>query len=705
MDPFVYLPQFPFVICKSCQFACVGREVNRHLRERHPSVPASERSRIVQAVQAVPGVIQDQRGLREFQFPAPDIEAIPYIQPPKEDGLRCNQCGFVTRAWRWMRDHCRNTHGWQNPWKRGGNVRLRAQEAREVPWTTGVRCQRFFPKRAASGWFEVGRSQEGNAQETGIPLPAEDPVERVKRLHREQAARFRAKTAERVRVSDDKTEPHGWLRRTGWAMHLKELDVEVLRKAADPIREDEPVLQRMWEIFERVLDQARATAEPNKVGSAALFEVQRKEVQVKPRRPFDNRLEDDTWARYKEVWRKLMGIWWRMEQLPEDERPPYRLTKRQGNLFDVFAEEVQAAVEDAGQHITGRQVSETTLERMCLDMIIASLDHQLKQGHYDNVIISGLAVLGVRDDGGWVSAMDYTPLYSAVIKTARMMVVYQSYWEREDEIAELITQGFEDDEAREQAEGMFSKVRARVQRFMTTTSGNPAAQPTPMDWIFETRSYGLHIRYNTPATGSIDWKGEQVTHRGIRFTMSALSEMLHTLVDEARELMAELACVEKVGVDRLPRIEWRKMEDDHGEDRVGYSFLTDERNEWLSKGEGWVLERIEESNSRRAAWIPTGGSEKPYKEEAIRRYGRAVEQFRERLWMFTHLTGGQQAPLCMEEQTARNSQLTSSFIIETHKIPDSAVTPRQKSALIDDPLTRRFAIGQARQSKSASDPL
>ncbi|KJZ68502.1 hypothetical protein HIM_12103 [Hirsutella minnesotensis 3608] len=126
------------------------------------------------------------------------------------------------------------------------------------------------------------------------------------------------------------------------------------------------------------------------VGSAALFEVQRKEVQVKPRRPFDNRLEDDTWARYKEVWRKLMGIWWRMEQLPEDERPPYRLTKRQGNLFDVFAEEVQAAVEDAGQHITGRQVSETTLERMCLDMIIASLDHQLKQGHYDNVIISGL---------------------------------------------------------------------------------------------------------------------------------------------------------------------------------------------------------------------------------------------------------------------------------------------------------------------------
>ncbi len=636
IEPFTYLTEYRTIVCKTCRFGCVAQEAATHLKRHHDTIDVGERNRIAQAVKAIPSVLQRQADLVDFQFPAPTSELVPFIAPPQMDGIKCKSCPFVARQRQRIQEHCRRAHGWENPERRGRVARHRKQPP-DVPWVTGIRCQRFFPTRIASGWFEVARSDRRNGEVHG-PAPDEDPVERVKRLHREQVTRFKAKAVGKVQVGDDKTEPNGWLERTGWAKHLKELDVDMLRRAADPIRDDEAVLQRMWEILERVLDQSQATAEPKKVGSAALFEAQRKDVQVKPRRPFDNRLEDDTWARYKEVWRKLLSVWWRMEQVPDDERPPYRLTKRQGDLFDAFEE---AVVESEGQHITTRRVSEKTLERMCLDVIIASLDHQLKQSDYDNVIISGLAVLGVRDDGGWVSALDYTPIYSAVIKTARMMVVYQSYWEREDEIAELVTQGFEDDEARERAEGMFSKVRARVQRFMTTTSGNPAAQPTPMDWIFETRSYGLHIRYNTPTSGSIDWKGEQITHRGVRFTMSGLSEMLHTLVDETRDLLAELACVESEGVDRLPRIEWRKMEDDHSEDRVGYSFLTDERNEWLGKGEGWVLGRIEESRSRSVAWFPTGGSPKPYREEAIRRYGRAVEQFRERLWMLVHMTSGQ----------------------------------------------------------------
>lgn len=43
-----------------------------------------------------------------------------------------------------------------------------------------------------------------------------------------------------------------------------------------------------------MLDRARATAVPGKVGFAALFEVARKEIHIKPRKLFDNRLEDDT---------------------------------------------------------------------------------------------------------------------------------------------------------------------------------------------------------------------------------------------------------------------------------------------------------------------------------------------------------------------------------------------------------------------------
>ncbi|WDK09357.1 DNA helicase [Colletotrichum graminicola] len=50
----------------------------------------------------------------------------------------------------------------------------------------------------------------------------------------------------------------------------------------------------MWTVTERVLHKARTISTPHQVGNAVLFEVQPKEAHVKPARPFDNRLEDQT---------------------------------------------------------------------------------------------------------------------------------------------------------------------------------------------------------------------------------------------------------------------------------------------------------------------------------------------------------------------------------------------------------------------------
>jgi hypothetical protein len=56
--------------------------------------------------------------------------------------------------------------------------------------------------------------------------------------------------------------------------------------------------------------------------------------------------------------------------------------------------------------------------RFCINLV----DHPLQDNEYKNAIISGLAVLGIRDDEGWLDAQDYTPKYLAVIKLARLMV-------------------------------------------------------------------------------------------------------------------------------------------------------------------------------------------------------------------------------------------------------------------------------------------
>jgi hypothetical protein len=47
----------------------------------------------------------------------------------------------------------------------------------------------------------------------------------------------------------------------------------------------------------------------------------------------------------------------------------------------------------------------------------------MQDNEYKSTLISGLAVLGIREGEKRLDAEDYTPKYSAVIKLARLIVV------------------------------------------------------------------------------------------------------------------------------------------------------------------------------------------------------------------------------------------------------------------------------------------
>ncbi|KAI5460647.1 hypothetical protein BGZ63DRAFT_405112 [Mariannaea sp. PMI_226] len=72
----------------------------------------------------------------------------------------------------------------------------------------------------------------------------------MKRIHREQAERFDSKAKKKTRVANEKTEPNGWVNHVGWADHLDGLDPDLMLEAVLPIKEDELVLQGMWESLE-----------------------------------------------------------------------------------------------------------------------------------------------------------------------------------------------------------------------------------------------------------------------------------------------------------------------------------------------------------------------------------------------------------------------------------------------------------------------
>ncbi len=338
MEPFVHLPAFGFVACTTCRYACIADEVATHLRHHHSeSMNVDRRKVVVEAVAKIPDIIRNQEELRNFRYPPPTTEPIPFIAPPRADGIRCNECGFVIRTVQGIQAHCRKEHGWQNEWTKGGNIKQKAQQPRQVPWTTGIRCQRFFKSRSASSYFEVRQCD-------GAPDRADDPAallaERLLQSHAQQAAVFSDTTSNlSIGLHDEKAEPNLWLRRVGWDEHLQGLDAKRLRATLSPTPHDNPVLFTVWSSLDRVLDQAQQSATTSIAGHAALFEIERKTPNVKPKRPFDSRLEPDTWARYKAVMCKLLNCLLCVDAWDVRDRPPYRLSNRQAELLRRLRDE------------------------------------------------------------------------------------------------------------------------------------------------------------------------------------------------------------------------------------------------------------------------------------------------------------------------------------------------------------------------------
>lgn len=214
--------------------------------------------------------------------------------------------------------------------------------------------------------------------------------------------------------------------------------------------------------------------------------------------------------------------------------------------------------------------------------------------------------------------------------------------------------------AEEEAVGLFRIVRCKVRRFMTRVSGEGDAEPTPMNWIIDIRTYGMRIRYTMPGSETIDWRGDQIVHGRVRLGMGQLSEMMHNLVREAGRMLARLTMMEPEagGVDdrgmvedertiqeMLPRIPWSRIEDRHGESGLEHSFLRNEANEWWTEaGREWVKNQILKSSARRKAWLTEPFDKQcPYRKKAIRGYERGVEKFRGQIWMSMHMLGGQPA--------------------------------------------------------------
>ncbi|KAK6591445.1 hypothetical protein H4I95_12198 [Botrytis cinerea] len=622
---------------------------------KHKAVKVG-REHIVHEIQAIRGLKTKTAELNHLVFPPIGNPPIPILQQPRKDGLKCQlqneygtPCQYIACQLQKIQKHCRQVHQWENPQKKG-----RPETGREVqvPWRTGVHCQHFFVRGPGAQFFEVQAVESSPAISLrDVDLDAAKMALKQAMQQAEEDIRHQITEPEAAR------EPNPWLRRVGWVEHLEGFDRTELQALVAPVRNDEPELEVLCRAFDWLIQDAQHHCIRPVVGLEALFEANRKEVDQDVRMPFDSWMDITTVIRYTEICKQLLRYIFRSKDIEPEKRPGYGLTERQQMCIEdvwtsieelIWWKEEQGALGSGAEDKEGESDEEIEwigrIQRQILRLWMALLNQPLQDDEYKSVLISGLAVLGMREDDGWLDAEDYTPKYSAVIKLARLMVVQEAYERRREAIAQYEERGLSPETAKERASSHYTLTRRLVRAFMTMAHDDQ--DPKPMQWLYRSRSYGFKIRYTTTAEGKIQWIGDDVLYANMRFGMSQFRGMIHGLVGEAREELFEKLMVVRMSADRevdikqVPPIHWNRMVDQPSETRVGWSFLDDERNQFAVCKQWWLYERMYKEEQLREQFMNAAGK---LKREAVAAFQHHVERFQELLWGLMHVCGGQPA--------------------------------------------------------------
>jgi uncharacterized protein (DUF2225 family) len=86
--PYVLLSTYRLFVCQICGFASVADEIATHLKTQHRDMQPEHRQELVKRINQIPNIIRNQNELRDLRYPTNAIEPIPYLAPPKPDGLK-----------------------------------------------------------------------------------------------------------------------------------------------------------------------------------------------------------------------------------------------------------------------------------------------------------------------------------------------------------------------------------------------------------------------------------------------------------------------------------------------------------------------------------------------------------------------------------------------------------------------------------------
>lgn len=703
LQPFRFLPQQRIVVCTECRFGYTADGAAAHLESKPHGMAPTQQQAIIEQVRLLPRILQTQSDLAYFRFPPPESAENPFLQPARDGAMACRECRFVCFSEKYMKAHYREEHAWVNPHIRGRVspkvIRLIEEDLQGRPWRTGVRCQRFFQRREASGFFEVEKSEEPPFQRqeeashvvsqwgTGL----QDIIEQHQAALQAEKDKVQQTIDGRTGIDFEST----WIRKIKAAQHLSGKDMTKLwqasaepmtRAARETLRDEEEIarqecMARLVESIDREVGRCRRRLDlvPDEA-LAWLASIEEEKQNDHECRASENA---NTLRKYTSVWKSYVCYCVRACRLGRDEAAEaWGVRFRDDQWAELCTivelldgEESRGSAEDDGLEDSGlgsetdgsaeERGGETALDRHVFRFSVASIQQKLGFGIFRSPLVHFMAILAW--DG--VSRMWYsnvgtvTARYAALLWCARLFTLEHVFG------VELgIDQGADPDE--ELHFGAIEHFRAQVKQWLTRGSFTPVSRM--IKWM----AYGKGHRRKEGGSPRLMWEADEKVMRYLGQPLRTVDfcRAARESVAEAGRLLDQLLCGSWGALER--EIDMSRVKDDLMKGPVGHSFTRDKANEWLQPGPHRVLKLVSDRlwSSGRNRW----------RTSAVKRWLDTLRAFKLAHMGNVHLWGGQpgRGPEVAAMRHCDGEQLMRNVFVFDGQV--LLVTDRDKSKAIRD---------------------
>jgi len=266
--------------------------------------------------------------------------------------------------------------------------------------------------------------------------------ERVKKVEAEH---------QKVIVEGTDWDVNQWLEWAGWDKYLADVEVDkLLDCVAAPDEETKRELWMIWQAMDRMVQECQNTI-VSRAGLYIWFEAVQTEKHQTRYTPLKGYMDRKAVVEHAWPWKQILMFIGRTQGEQEWRKPKYKLKKGQKkawkHLWWVAETEYMRSQrvidkksgEESNDHLEQDKPQLNELSHTCLDFCFTLLQEQYSKSEYSNVLVCGLAVLGVWISGsqwGWMGPDNYPPILSKMIKIAHFMVIEQAFQEWGQDISD-----------------------------------------------------------------------------------------------------------------------------------------------------------------------------------------------------------------------------------------------------------------------------